>query len=266
MTALAVYGKLVGARIRSQLQYRASFALEVAAMFLIAFLEFVAIVILFETVPALGGWTLPQIAFLYGVTNLVFALADMVVGHLDAFPNLIREGTFDAILIRPVSTLLQVLSSDFALRRLGQLSQALIVFGYALVAAEIEWTAVRALVLATMLVCGMVIFCAIWVAGASLIFWLVDGMEVTSAFTYGGRTMLEYPFNIYESWLRRFMGFVIPLAFVNYFPSLYVLDKPDPLGFPAGLQFASPLVAAVSALVAVRVWGLAVRHYRSAGG
>ena len=45
------------------------------------------------------------------------------------------------------------------------------------------------------------------------------------------------------------MIFVIPIAFVAYFPSLYLLDKDDPLGLPAALQFASPVVA-VAALLA----------------
>jgi ABC-2 type transport system permease protein len=60
--------------------------------------------------------------------------------------------------------------------------------------------------------------------------------------------------------------FVVPIAFVGYFPSLYVLGKEDPLGLPAALQFASPLVAVAAGLVAGLVWRTAVRRYRSAGG
>ena len=58
----------------------------------------------------------------------------------------------------------------------------------------------------------------------------------------------------------------MPLAFVCYFPALYILDKPDPLGLPDALNFASPLVALWAAAVAGFVWRFAVRHYRSAGG
>jgi ABC-2 type transport system permease protein len=56
------------------------------------------------------------------------------------------------------------------------------------------------------------------------------------------------------------------MAFVAYFPALYVLDKPDPLGLPRVLQFLSPLVAVVAAGLAGLVWRAAVRRYRSAGG
>jgi ABC-2 type transport system permease protein len=77
--------------------------------------------------------------------------------------------------------------------------------------------------------------------------------------------MTSYPLNIYAGWLRRLLAFVVPLAFVNYFPALYILRQPDPLDAPAFLRFASPVVAAVSVLVAREVWMFGVRHYRSTG-
>jgi ABC-2 type transport system permease protein len=47
---------------------------------------------------------------------------------------------------------------------------------------------------------------------------------------------------------------------------LYVLDKPDPLGLPHWLRFASPLAAVAVTAAAALMWRVAVRHYRSAGG
>ena len=62
------------------------------------------------------------------------------------------------------------------------------------------------------------------------------------------------------------VGYIVPIAFVAYFPSLYILGKPDPLGLPPVLQFAAPVVAVVTAIAAGLVWRVAVRHYQSAGG
>ena len=90
--------------------------------------------------------------------------------------------------------------------------------------------------------------------------------EFTNAFTYGGNFLAQYPIDIFSSWLRRFLAYIVPLAFVSYFPALYILDKPDPLGLPRLLEFSSPLVAAIAAVIAGLVWRGAVRHYRSAGG
>ena len=263
--ALALYVRLVGAQIRSQLQYRVSFALDLVGNVLISFLDFAAILILFENVPALDGWTLHEVAFLYASTCISFAFVDLVIGHLDLFPRMIREGTFDLVLVRPRGTLFQVIASDFAIRRFGKALQGLLVFVFALTGLDIDWDAGRIAMLGVMLVAGGLIFASVWIAGATIAFWTVDGGEFTNAFTYGGNFLTQYPISIYGEWLRRFLAFVVPMAFVCYFPALYILDKPDPLGFPRAFQFASPLVALAAAVAASAVWTIAVRHYRSVG-
>jgi ABC-2 type transport system permease protein len=262
----ALYGRLVGARIRSQLQYRTSFALEAFGMFLVSFLDFVAILIIFHNVPQLGGFSVSEVAFLYAASTLSFAFADLLVGHLDNFPQLIREGSFDLLLIRPRGTLFQVVTLDFQLRRLGKALQGVIVLVYALGALDIDWNAGRVAMLVVMFVSGTAIFASVWVLMVCIVFWAVEGREVSNAFTDGGSFFAQYPINVYDAWLRRFLAFVVPMAFVCYYPALYILDKPDPLGLPSWLRFASPVVALGVAAVAGFVWRFAVRHYRSAGG
>jgi ABC-2 type transport system permease protein len=229
--SFGIYRRIVGSRIRAQLQYRLSFALTVIGNLLITSLDFAAILVLFGQVDALGEWSVEEVALLYGVSAVSFSLTDIFVGQLDQLPRMVREGEFDQILVRPLGSLLQVVSADLALRHLGRLLQGLIILA----------------------------------AFSSIAFWLIDSQEVCNAFTYGGSFTAQYPVNIYGRWLRRLVVFLIPLAFVSYFPSLYVLDKPDELGLPTALQFASPAVAIAVAAAAWLVWTRAVRRYRSVG-
>ena len=261
-----VWRRLVGAQIRSQLQYRLSFALDAFGSFWISFIDFIVILVIFRNVPRLAEWSVHQVAFLYALSSITFAVTDMLIGQLDQFPQKIRDGTFDIVLVRPRGTLFQVIASDFALRRIARVLQGAIVLVYALSTLSVQWTVLRVVVLLVSLPSAVVIFSSIWVVGACIAFWTTDGGEFTNAFTYGGTSMAQYPFDIYSTWLRRLLGFVIPLAFVCYFPALYVLGKADPLGLPRFLEFCSPAVAAVSAVVAGLTWRSAVRHYRSAGG
>lgn len=266
MDAARLYLRLIGARIRGQAQYPASLALETVGMFVGSFLDFVAILIIFGAVPQLGGWSLSEVALLYALSTVAFALTDLALGHLDRFPLLIRDGNFDLILVRPRSTLFQIATADFQLRRLGKALQGLAVLAFALSQLHIDWTVDRVLVLAIAPLSGAVIFGSIWIAVICIAFWTVEGREAANAFTYGGTTLAQYPVNVYDRWLRGFLAFVVPTAFVSYFPALYVLGKADPLGLPVWLQPASIVVAALSAVVAGSVWQFAVRHYRSAGG
>ena len=121
--AVLLWRRLVGAQIRSQVQYRGSFALELVGAFVIAFLDFVAVLVIFHNTPRLAEWTVQQVAFLYALSSITFAVTDLLIGHLDLFPRLIRDGNFDILLVRPRGTLFQVLASDFQLRRLGKAAQ-----------------------------------------------------------------------------------------------------------------------------------------------
>ena len=119
-----LYARLVSARVRVQWQYRTSFVLDFVGVFLVTFLDFLAILVIFHNVPQLGGWTVQEVALLYGISGLAVALAGLAVGQLDLLSQLIRDGNFDLVLIRPRRSLLQVLASDFHLRRLGRVAQA----------------------------------------------------------------------------------------------------------------------------------------------
>jgi ABC-2 type transport system permease protein len=261
-----VWRRLVGAQIRSQLQYRTSFALDLVGAFLISFIDFLAVLVIFHNVHRLGAWSVREVALLYAFSSISFALTDLTIGHLDLFPQLVRDGNFDILLVRPRGTLFQVIASDFQLRRLGKAIQGVLVLVYSLAALQIDWTVGRVVMLVVMVPAAIVIFSSVWVIGACLAFWTTDGGEFTNAFTYGGNFLAQYPVDILSAWLRRLLAYVVPLAFVCYFPALYILDKPDPLGLPRIVEFASPAVAGVAACVAGFVWRFAVRHYRSAGG
>ena len=261
-----VWRRLVAAQIRSQLQYRLSFAFDFFGSGLISLIDFLAVLVLFHNVPRLASWSVGEVAFLYGLSAISFALTDMLIGHLDQFPQKVRDGNFDILLVRPRSALFQVIASDLALRRLAKAVQGAAVLGYALGRVDISWSAGRVALLVLSIPCGIVIFASVWVIGGCLAFWTTDGGEFTNAFTYGGNFLAQYPIDIYSAWLRRLLAYLVPLAFVSYFPALYILGKDDPLGLPRFLEFSSPVVAVVVAAVAGCVWRFAVRHYRSAGG
>ena len=260
-----LYARLVGAQVRAQLQYRLSFALDLIGAFFITFLDFLGIVILFAHLPRLSGWSLAEIGFFYGTANMAFGLCDLFFGHLDDFPRMIREGSFDLLLVRPAGSLFQVIASDIALRRIGRVLQSMVVLIFALSRLHVVWTAPRLAMLAGMIVTGTVIYASVWIVGSAIAFWTTEVREVTNAFTYGGSFLASYPINIFGGWTRRLLAFVVPMAFVSYFPGLFVLGRHDPMGTPDALRFCTPLVALIVALLAGRVWRVGVRQYRSTG-
>ena len=262
---LTVYRGLVLASVRSQLAYPASFALQCAAQALVQLEDMVVIVVLFSRVGAMGGFTRQEVLLIFGLAGISFGLADLLVGSLDTVSQLVRTGTLDALLLRPLPAMTQICASDFALRRLGKVGTSLAVLGYVLVTSDIGWTPLRVAVLLITPLTGLVLLAAIWVAATATTFWLVESQELPNTVTYGSGMFTSYPVSVFSGWLLRLMAFVVPGAFVAYYPALAILGKPDPLGLPPVLQYSAPLVAVLAAGVAALVWRAGLRHYVGAG-
>src|SRR5262249_14398584 len=154
--------------------------------------------------------SLPEIALLYGVAALAFGVTDIGIGALDQLPRVIRDGSFDVVLLRPLGTLYQVVAREFGMRRLGKVGQATAVLVYALANVQVAWTPPKAGMLAMALVTAPLIFGSVWVIAISHVFWTIDSGEVANAFTYGGSFLASYPINLFTTWLRDLLAFVVP--------------------------------------------------------
>jgi ABC-2 type transport system permease protein len=104
------------------------------------------------------------------------------------------------------------------------------------------------------------IFSGIFILGATVCFWTVEGLEFLNIFTDGGRELASYPMTIYTEWIRRFFTFIIPFGCMNYLPLMYLTDRAaNPL------YALAPLFGIIFIAPCLLVWGIGVRHYRSTG-
>ncbi len=260
-----LYARLVGAEVRSAMEYPLPFAASLASSFAISAIEVVTVVAIFTNVDRLVGWSLAEVVLLTGLAQTSFHLTEVAVGQLDRLPDLVRSGRLDTYLLRPRRVLFQVVTQDVDLPALGKLAQGVAVLAVGLVSTEVALGLRTAALLVVALTGGAVIYAALWVATTSITFWLVDSREVSAAFTYGGRQMAAYPLGVYAPSIQALARYVVPLAFTAYYPMLGLLGRDDPLGGPAALAWAGPAVAAVALAVALVVWGSGIRAYRSVG-
>ncbi|TVL89258.1 ABC transporter permease [Streptomyces sp. SAJ15] len=251
--------------VRSTMAYRTSFVIMTLGNLIANALDFVAITLMFSHVEALGGFSLAEVAFFYGTSCTAFGLADLLFGNLGRVGRRVRDGTMDSLLVRPAPILAQVAADRFALRRVGRLIQGLLVLVWATSRIDVDWTWDRLLLLPLMVVGGTAIFGAVFVAGAAFQFWANDASEVQNSFTYGGNALLQYPPTVFATELLRGVTFVIPLAFVNWLPALYILDRDDPTGLPDWAAFGAPPVAVGCCALAGLAWRAGLRAYRSTG-
>ncbi|MCC6603805.1 MAG: ABC-2 family transporter protein [Anaerolineae bacterium] len=265
--ALEIYGRLLGVQLRSQLQYRASFVLDLFSTGLIVLFEFGSVALVLQRFEDLRGWQLPEIAFLYGLVEISFGLMDMLFTGFDppVFGLRVRQGTFDQMLLRPINITAQVMGSDLALRRVGKIAFGVGIFAYALALNNIAWTLPKLIYVPVVIASLVAFFGGLFIIGSVITFWTVESIEVLNMLTYGGGFTMSYPMTIYPAWLRRFFTFVVPAIFLNFYPALYILGKPDPFNFPAFAPFLAPLVGFGTLWLALRFWRFGIRHYQSTG-
>ena len=249
--------------VRSSFAYPMSFWVLTLSSALITFLDFVGLALMFHSIPALGGFGLREIALLYGASGIGIGVGDLVIGSVEQMGLHIRTGTLDSMLTRPVPLIVQVCADKFAIRRLGRISQAVVVFGYG--AGAVDWSVPKVALTIVMLISACGIFFALFVGFSCIQFWTLDSTEFSNAFTYGGNTMTQYPMTVFPREVLKGLTFIVPLAFVNWYPCLYLLDRPDPFGMPSWFAALSPVASALTLLLAALVWRTGVRHYTSTG-
>ncbi|GIE84786.1 ABC transporter permease [Actinoplanes regularis] len=265
MGELRAYAALAGAQARSVFSYRSSFVIELVGNVGATVFDVLTVLVLFRATDRIGGFTLPEALLMAGITSAGFALADFVVGNVDRLKTYVRAGTLDAVLVRPLAALPQLLLMDLPIRKLVR-----VVFGFGVLAVAIglndpDWTPARvSLIVLAPLSCA-VFMGSIFVISASLAFWWVDSGELGSAFTYGGKDFASYPITVYGPAFRGLFAYALGFAFISYQPALALLGRADPLGLPSWAGFAAPVAAFAVAAVAAGVWRTGIRHYRSTG-
>jgi ABC-2 type transport system permease protein len=262
---LRAYAALFGGRLRSATAYRTSFAVEMVTNAAGTLIDVVTVFVLYHAAASVGGFTLDEALMMTGITAFAFVLADLTVGNIDQLETYVRTGRLDAVLVRPLAVLPQLILADLPLRKLMRLAVGTGVLGLALARNDVDWTPARALLLVTAPISGAVFFGAIFVLSAASAFWWIDSGKLGHGFTYGGRDFTSYPITVYGSWFRTLFAYGLGFGFVSYQPALTLLGRADPLGLPSWAGYLSPLIALVVSAVAAVVWRLGVRHYRSTG-
>lgn len=260
-----MYGQLLRAQVRGYASYRTSFVIDLATNGLVPLFDLTAIVAMFQVTRTLGGFGPGEVLVMYGLSATAFALADLAVGNIERVRVYVRMGTLDAMLVRPLSVLGQLLATDFMVRRVTRVVTSAVILGLGLSTVSVDWTPVRLLFAVVAPLFGALFFAAVFVATATVAFWWIDSGELGNSFTYGGRDFTSYPMTVYSGYLRWLFGFGLGFASVGYYPALAVLGRPDPLGLPDWVAWASPLVSLIAVGAAAAVWQTGLRRYRSTG-
>ncbi len=222
---MKLYFKAFKLHFKSMLEYRGSFIISFLSQIIVFFSYYFIILSLFDKFDNIKGFTLYEVLLCFSIIQFGYAFCECFARGIDKFDTIIINGDFDRLLLRPKNIILQVLCNDADFVKLSRLIQALIVMVIALINLNIKWSIIKVITLILMMSSAIAIFFGIFLLAAAYCFITVQGLEVRNVFTDGGKYMAQYPIGIFnKSWVL-FFTFIIPYAFVNYYPLLYFIGK-----------------------------------------
>ena len=257
---MSLYLKYFKIHFKCDLQYKLSFIMTFISQFFVFFGYYFTILCLFDKFSNIKGFTLYEVLLTFAVIQFGFAFCETFFRGIDVFDDLIVSGGFDRLLLRPKNLILQVLCSDGDFVKVSRLIQAIIVLVIALINLKVEITFLKVICLILMLMASCVIFFGIFLLAASYCFMTVQGLEVRNVFTDGGKHMAQYPIGVFKKGFVFFFTFIIPYAFVNYYPLLYFIGKNDNI-----LYAFSPVVVFLYLIPCFIVFYMGVKKYEGSG-
>lgn len=261
MAKLRLFFRLIAVSFRSEMQHRASFLMLLSAYFLSTFTDIAGIWVLFDRFKMVEGWTLKEVAVIYGVMHVGFSIPEAFARGFDNFGVLIKNGDFDRMLLRPHGTLFQMASREVQWMRFGRFLQGSIILAWGCMEMEFSSSA-HALIIPFAILGTAALFYALFILQATLTFFTIETLEVMNITTFGGLEVGQYPITIYSPLLRGFFTFIIPLASVAYYPIASALQREE---IPLFLGIIAPLSGLLFLFLSMLLFTLGVRHYSSTG-
>ena len=246
--------------LKSLIEYRKSFITAFLSQFLIMFTYYFIILALFAKFDNIKGYTKYEVLLCFSVIQFGFSMTETFARGIDTFENLIIRGEFDCLLLRPRNILLQVLCTDYDFIKIPRILQSIIILIISLIKLKIQLTIPKIITLTLMLLSSIIIFFSIFLIMASYCFITVQGLEVKNLFTDGGKQIAQYPISIYSKKFIFIFTFIIPYAFVNYYPLLYLIGKSQ-----NKLYMISPIIVFSYLIPAILSFKWGIKKYTSVG-
>ena len=262
---LATYYQYWRINLLTMLEYRANFIMWFAFTIVYHGSAIAALWVTLRQFPSMNGWDFKQMAFLYALWMLGHEFHNTFFFSVVNVPEYVREGRFDRFLVRPQDALFQTLTVPSQLFPDG-LMLALITFAVVTryCGVEVNWVFIAFVPL--VVVGGALIDLGISLAVATVAFWFVRVDTLRWVVMSLEQEFTRYPISIYTRGVRVILTFVLPFAFMNYFPAAFLLHKTETgLSLSPQVGLLAPAVGAAWLAASYGFWRIGMQHYQGTG-
>lgn len=258
---LGIIGAYFTQFLKMRLAYRVDFFVDLVANLFAVGAQLAVLGALFGKIEALQGWTYHQVLFIYGFSLLPLGLFNLVSGNLYGFAEkYIAEGNLDRVLLRPVNPLAQVVFESFNISGMNEIILGVGIMVYAGTGLGRVWTAPDILAVLVLAPAAALVYVGVFLGLTCVSFWSEDRLGLAPP-VYNVIRFSRYPLTIYSRWVQIFLMFVLPFAWVAFFPATWFVGAPE----FRRLAVFTPLVGLTVFGLAYLLWSRGLRRYGSTG-
>ena len=276
MGRLAPYFRVLATFARNSLvrdmTFRGNFLIDVITSLGWVFMNLAFYTLIFDYTPVIGaqsGWGKYQFFLFFSTGLLVNSLVQAgFMTNADDLSDLVRTGSLDFILVKPMDTQFLVSLRRIDWSSLANLGLGLGLMAYALVELHYVPSLLQIVLYPVYVLCGVAIYYSLMIALASTTVWMGRNLTLFDFWFYI-TNFSRYPMDIYSGRfgtpLRRLFTFFIPVLIVINVPAR-ILVRPLRLEEPGDWVLPAFALVATAASVAISRWVFqrALMSYRSA--
>ncbi|QTH41190.1 ABC-2 family transporter protein [Cohnella sp. LGH] len=217
--------------------------------------------LLFNKIPHINGWTHEQIIFVYGMVVFTEGIASFFFEGVWLLPYQINSGSFDKYLLKPISPVIQVLSSKMGTNGIGNILLGMSMILYSITNTNVEWGFLKIIGSIIIIFSACFIPVAINLAANSLTFWFTNAgialpVSINSIHEFG-----KYPITIYHNILQFGLLILIPYAFVGFIPASFIFD----IDQWSSLWILCPVISIYCVIASLFIFKRGIKKYESTG-
>lgn len=260
MFYLRIYRKILAQDLKTKMSYRADFIISTIGMIFTNISGFISFWIIFQNFPSIKGWNYYEMLFLYGFSLIALTPVQCFFDNNWNLRNYVYSGDFIKYCFRPVNIFFYFMSEVFDIKGLGQFAFGVLVLSYAWKNLSLGLSLIIIIKLIVSLITASLFMIAIMNIAAASCFWLINsGYIMVMAFRF--KDYAKYPVSIFNSAFKLIFTFVIPIAFIAYYPSLIFL-RPDEIPL---LTWLSPFIGILFFYLSYLIWMKGARSYSGTG-
>lgn len=257
---LHIYRKILAQDLKSKMSYRADFIISTIGMIFTNIAGFVSFWILFKNFSSIDGWGYYEILFLYGFSLISLTPVQCLFDNNWSLRNYVYSGDFIKYCFRPINLFFYYQSEVFDVKGLGQLAFGVGTLAYSWIKLGLGFSPLMLLKVIVFLITASLVMIALQNAAAATCFWIVNSFYILDL-TLKFKDYAKYPVTIFSPVFRFIFTFLMPIAFIAYYPSLVIL-RPDVVPL---LSWLSPIFGIVFFFLSYKLWMFGAMKYSGTG-